>query len=231
MHEILRSVILKYFFPKISSPNSYRVFFEDIAQDEQSPNLRYINTAPEMYSHPVITPAQAQEDRNRPHGGNMATFLRENVYSLNEPIGSINSIAPQVPQEESNQWWKWNATSDNESMSNGKKKRTQSSFNPKGTTYHEQHGHLDRDFYSKSGVLQAHQSGLNRHAYNPNTKGAVGIVPVTEYKNYAPEDQERVLVDRISYENMYNARDPDNYPMRARVNCIPLPSVCISCTS
>jgi hypothetical protein len=171
-----------------------------------------------MYSHPIITPAQAQEDRNRPHGGRMANFLRENVRSLNEPIGSIDSNVP-LTQDESKQWWKWNVNSDKNSddMLNDKKKRSQTSFNSKATTYHEQHGHLNRDFYSKSGVLQANQSGLNRHAYNPNTKQAVGIVPVTEFKNNVPEDQERILVDRISYENMYDSRDPKNYPMRARV--------------
>jgi hypothetical protein len=50
-------------------------------------------------------PAQAIEDRNRPHAGNLASFLRENAGTINEPINKIQSRGLDKNVEK--RWWEW----------------------------------------------------------------------------------------------------------------------------
>ena len=50
-------------------------------------------------------PAQAIEDRNRPHAGHLASFLRENAGTVNEPINKIGSR--NVDKNTEKRWWEW----------------------------------------------------------------------------------------------------------------------------
>lgn len=186
----------------------------------------YSDQAPSIYSHPLIVPAQAAEDRNRPHGGRAAAFLRENARTLNEPVAAIHT---PVEDKDQNKWWVWNNHQAQDADPNWKhKKRSQSITNlsnpdEKGhgsgfqTTYQKEHGYLTHDFYRNKGALKSVNGAVNRHSNNPNTQQAAGIVPITDYKNYAPDNQERLLVDRVSFENQYDSRDPNNYPLKGKV--------------
>lgn len=194
--------------------------------------MQYSNGAPEIFSHPQVLPAQGIEDRNRPHGGRTASFLRENMHTLNEPVAVVSGFNRGLSKETEKRWWEWNTNAQDDDPNWKQKKRSGSttnlSANSRGassvsgrgdgggfqTTYQKEHGYLTTDFYRKTA---GSQSGLTRHAMNPNTYQATGIVPITEYKNNGPESQERVFVDKMSFDHNYDSRDASNYPVRGKV--------------
>ena len=214
------------------SPNSYRIFCEDV--DNSSVPEPYSNAAPEIYSHPPVLPAQAIEDRNRPHAGRNASFLRENMHTLNEPVAVVHGN--HFNREAEKRWWEWNTNAQDDDPNWKSKKRSNSSVNGAErqsalagrdggsgfqTTYQKEHGYLTTDFYRKPAA--GTRSGVTRHSNNPNTYQATGIVPITEYKNNMPDDQERVYVDKMSFEHNYDSRDASNYPVRGKVR------ICCTC--
>ena len=79
------------------------------------------------------------------------------------------------------------------------------------TTYQKEHGYL-------KDLIRTESGNLSRHGNNPNSSHAVGIVPITDLTSYskANEDQ-RVFVDKVSFEQAYDSRNENNYPMRGRV--------------
>ena len=194
--------------------------------------MPYSNQAPEIYSHPQVLPAQGIEDRNRPHGGRNASFLRENMHTLNEPIAVVNGFNRGMTKENEKRWWEWNTNAQDDDPNWKQKKRSgsvnqlsanssASSMGRRGggeggfqTTYQKEHGYLTTDFYRKNG----NQNGPTRHAMNPNTYQATGIVPVTDYKNNVPENQESVYLDKMSFDHNYDSRDANNYPVRGKVS-------------
>lgn len=173
-----------------------------------------------------MVPAQAIEDRNRPHGGRGATFLRENVRTLNEPVNAIHNIKA-MPKED-NRWWQWNtATEDADPMWKNKKRSQSSSHlnrepaaenSSSGyqTTYQKEHGYLNGQL-QRAGISE---NIANRHAFNPNNAQAVGIVPITELKGYSDVNKERTYIDKMSFDHNYNSREANNYPVKGKVRDI-----------
>ena len=87
-------------------PNSYRIFCEEIGNQSIPEDQKYFSHAPAIYTDPMIVPAQAIEDRNRPHAGRLTNFLRENPHTLNEPINRVSS--KNLDKETEKRWWEWN---------------------------------------------------------------------------------------------------------------------------
>lgn len=208
----------KKIVPQKYKPNSYRIFCEDIGNQSIPDETKYSSAAPPIYTQPLIVPAQAIEDRNRPHAGNLASFLRENPGTVNEPINKIASR--NVDKGEEKRWWEWNLPAEDD---NWKNKRRSSSQGPKGnaergsefqTTYQKEHGYLKNLVSSNLvGLKNDNQGAANRHTYNPNTTQANGIVPINDLTN-GSSDQQRYFVDRVSFEQNYNSRNDQNYPIR-----------------
>jgi hypothetical protein len=65
---------------------------------------------------------------------------------------------------------------------------------------------------------QEYYANAQRHSNNPNTGHAVGIVPVTDLSIYSKGNgaEQRLFVDKMSFEHQYNARAEDNYPLRGK---------------
>jgi hypothetical protein len=184
-------------------------------------------------------PAQAIEDRNRPHAGRLAHFLRENARTLNEPVNRVSSKS--ISKDVEKRWWEWNLPKDNDINSNLRNKKTkanlfsankndvdnensvQTSMNEFQTTYQKDHCYLTMlskpDL--KPGALNENQGAAFRHTYNPNTSQAIGIVPVNELNNQSKEDeQKRTYLDKMSFEHIYDSRNDNNYPIRGKVRII-----------
>lgn len=133
-------------------PNSYRIFCEDIGNNSVPDDAKYSSQAPPIYTQPLIVPAQAIEDRNKPHANRMANFLRENPHTLNEPINRVT--AKNVNKEQEKRWWEWQLP---EQDPNWKQKRRSQSSAPKEnahqfndhqsndlqTTYQKEHGYMN----------------------------------------------------------------------------------------
>lgn len=200
----------------------------------------------------MIVPAQAIEDRNNPHAGRHATFLRENAHTLNEPVNKISSKNLQADREIEKRWWEWNMAVNTSDDLKKKGKRSKSNAAPsesagntlngniltngnKGdssgfqTTYQKDHGYL-KDFMANNGNKQPvstnmgqneFHSSATRHAANPNSKEAVGIVPVNELNGFTRRgDEQRVYLDKMSFEHQYDARKDTNYPNVGKVSSI-----------
>jgi hypothetical protein len=207
-------------------PNSYRIFCEDIGNQSIPDDTKYSSQAPAIYSDPYIVPAQAIEDRNRPHAGRMAGFIRENAHTLNEPVNRVASRS--VKKEEENRWWEWNVNvTENEDWKSKRRSasmnnlpRTQSNsviLNSNGsngegyqTTYQKELGYLSK--------VNNNNEPSNRHSFNPNTSNAVGIVPVNDLTTFSNvNEQQRVFLDKMSFEHQYDSRKDSNYPNRGKV--------------
>ena len=227
----------------IHRPNSYRIFCEDIGNQSIPDEIKYSNQAPNLYTQPMIVPAQAIEDRNKPHGARAADFLRENARTLNEPVNKVKTR--NVDAENEKRWWEWStpdeanknwkitnkrsiSTSNLKEQTNGSGNGVAHLFenNAGGdgyqTTYQKEHGFLTKQSSSASSGVRSESSsnnGGNRHASNPNSQHAIGIVPVTDLTSYSKaNEQQRVFVDKVSFEQAYDSRNENNYPMRGRVN-------------
>ncbi len=180
----------------------------------------------------MVVPAQAIEDRNKPHTGRAAQFLRENSHTLNEPVNRVNTKG--IVQKDEGRWWEWNnAGLDDRDPQWKNKKRSSSAAkadqDPRGgnqnggvgfndgsggsgfqTTYQKEHGYL-KNFQMKGADV------YERHSMNPNTQHAVGIVPVTDLSTYSKaNEQQRVFVDKMSFEHGYDSRKEDNYALRGK---------------
>ena len=188
----------------------------------------------------MIVPAQAIEDRNKPHGARAADFLRENARTLNEPVNKVKTR--NVDAENEKRWWEWSTPDEANKNWKNTNKRSISTSNLKEqngsgngvahlfennaggdgyqTTYQKEHGFLTKQSSASSGVRSESSSnnGGNRHASNPNSQHAIGIVPVTDLTSYSKaNEQQRVFVDKVSFEQAYDSRNENNYPMRGRV--------------
>lgn len=209
----------KKIVPQKYKPNSYRIFCEDIGNQSIANEIKYSSAAPPLYTDPLIVPAQAIEDRNRPHAGNLASFLRENAGTINEPINKIQSRGMDKNVEK--RWWEWTLPAEDENWKNKRRSSSQSSAKPaeRGsefqTTYQKEHGYLKNLVNQNTvvGLRNDNQGAANRHYYNPNNVQANGIVPVNDLTN-GSNDQQRVFVDRVSFEQNYNSRNENNYPIR-----------------
>lgn len=75
-----------------------------------------------------------------------------------------------------------------------------------------------KNFQVKPNELQNEYNGaVQRHSMNPNTVVATGIVPVTDITSYSKQgEQQRVFLDKMSFEHGYDARKNDNYPPRGK---------------
>lgn len=211
-------------------PNSYRIFCEDIGNQSVADDSKYSSQAPAIYTQPLIVPAQAIEERNRPHAGRSANFLRDNAHMLNEPVNRISS--KNVNKTEEKRWWEWDVKQEEiDSYPNWKNraKRSQSSSvardpNSNGasefqTTYQKDHGYV-KSIVQSGGirVLNENQGGANRHSYNPNNSQAIGIVPVNDLNSFTKSNEpQRVFVDKMSFEHEYDSRKDGNYPNRGKV--------------
>jgi hypothetical protein len=159
----------------------------------------------------MIIPAQAIEDRNFPHAGRSANFLRENAYTLNEPVNKISS--KNVSKEAEKRWWDW---SEHQSNLN---QQTTFAVNPHGdsenfkTTYQKNHGILRNPIQPNVKV----ENGISRHSFNPNNNITQGIVPVNDLNGFSNGNVQRVFVDKMSFEHQYDARQENNYPNRGKV--------------
>ena len=159
----------------------------------------------------MIVPTQAIEDRNNPHAGRAASFLRENAHTINEPINRVSS--KNVTNEAEKRWWQWDAPEDKSHQ-----KRSQSLSGNKNshdggyqTTYQKELGYLN-DANNESLIA------ARRHSRNPYNAAAVGIVPINDLNGFSkPDEAQRVFVDRVSFEQAYDSRNENNYPMRGRV--------------
>jgi hypothetical protein len=79
------------------------------------------------------------------------------------------------------------------------------------TTYQKEHG------YPKD-LIRTESGNLTRHGSNPNSNHAVGIVPITELSSFSKANEnQRVFVDKVSFEQAYDSRNENNYPMKGRV--------------
>lgn len=102
--------------------------------------------------------------------------------------------------------------SSNYKEQNGNATQTNGSEAGYQTTYQKDHGFLKDLMRADSGT---------RHGSNPNSSHAVGIVPITDLSNYSKaNEQQRVFVDKVSFEQGYDSRNENNYPMRGRVSLI-----------
>jgi len=112
-----------------------------------------------------------------------------------------------------------------ENWKNKRRSSSQSSAKPaeRGsefqTTYQKEHGYLKNLVNQNTvvGLRNDNQGAANRHSYNPNNIQANGIVPVNDLTN-GSNDQQRVFVDRVSFEQNYNSRNDNNYPIRGNVS-------------
>ena len=109
------------------------------------------------------------------------------------------------------------------------KRRSSSQSGPKNpergsefqTTYQKEHGYLKNLITpnARVGLMNENQGAANRHTYNPNTAQANGIVPVNDLTvGSRPNEPQRFFVDRVSFEQGYDARNDKNYPIRGKVN-------------
>ncbi len=81
---------------------------------------------------------------------------------------------------------------------------------------------------SRVGLQNENQGSVTRHTYNPNTLQANGIVPVNDLTNGSrPNEQQRFFVDRVSFEQGYDARNDKNYPLRGKVKLKHTCKLCI----
>jgi hypothetical protein len=185
-----------------------------------------VQQKPPIYNQPMIIPAQAIEDRNRPHGRRAASFLNENVRTLNEPVGRIQT--KKVDNKDEKRWWEWNMKL--EQNPDWKKKRSNSSIHREmtagstddnyRTTYMQEHNSTQNIITpsTKVGLANENQGAASMHTYNPNTKQANGIVPVNDLNGFTRNGEEqRVFVDKMSFEQGYDARSTSNYPNRGKV--------------
>ncbi len=185
-------------------------------------------------------PTQAIEERNKPLAGRNAQFLRENSHTLNEPVNRV--ITKGVTQKDEGRWWEWNNAGVDESknkkrslsaaradqvqpqeprVQNGQREGISITDGSGGsgfqTTYQKDHGYL-KNFQMKGTELPNEYHGaVQRHSMNPNTQHAVGIVPVTDLSSYSKSnEQQRVFVDKMSFEHAYDSRKEDNYALRGK---------------
>lgn len=206
------------------APNSYRIFSEEIDSKSLPYNQVYTHQASQLYTQPLVVPAQSIEDRNFPHGGRNAGFLRENVASLNEPINNINTRVT-APEK---RWWEWNVPKEEMDSALKNKKRLSSignySNNPNdinayATTYQKDMGYLNNVLEpgTQIGGINENNGAAHRHTYNPNGVQAVGVVPVNDLNSYTKaNEQQRVFVDKMSFEHNYDSRNNQNYAQRGR---------------
>ncbi|CAF1086770.1 unnamed protein product [Brachionus calyciflorus] len=200
------------------TPNSYRIFCEDIGNDSIPDEAKYSSHAPPIYTQPSIIPAQAIEDRNYPHAGRMAGFLRENPHTLNEPVNRVS--AKNVSKEQEKRWWEWqvpeNSDWKSKRRSNSSAPRTDSASETTNksefqTTYQKDHGYMNH--FGRPGA----ESGSKRHSFNPNNTHAVGIVPINDLNSLTKANEpQRVFVDKMSFEHDYDSRQENNYPNRGK---------------
>jgi len=216
-------------------PNSYRIFCEEIGNNSMSEEQKYQSQAPSIYTQPMIVPAQAIEDRNHPHAGRQATFLRENARTLNEPVAKVTS--KNVQREAERRWWEWNTVHANGGSIEERRKRSQST-NPSSssssssaegnqggfqTTYQKDHGYL-KEIVSgnaaqngSAAAVKTGSAGATRHGANPNAREAIGIVPVNDLNGYSRQGEEqRVFVDKMSFDHQYDSRKDTNYPIAGK---------------
>lgn len=202
-----------------------------------SEDQKYQSQAPSIYTQPMIVPAQAIEDRNHPHAGRQATFLRENARTLNEPVAKVTS--KNVQQEAERRWWEWNTVHANGGNSIEERRKRSQSTNPssssssssaegtKGgfqTTYQKDHGYLKEIVsgnaaQNSSAGVKTGSAGATRHGANPNAREAIGIVPVNDLNGYSRQGEEqRVFVDKMSFDHQYDSRKDTNYPIAGKVH-------------
>lgn len=211
-------------------PNSYRIFCDEIGNTSVPDTNKYTSQAPELFTQPMIVPAQAVEGRNRPQGDRAAGFLRENARTLNEPVNRVNTR--NVSDQMEKRWWEWNLPVENPNL----KKRSLSSSNLNTnnkqdvdipgfqTTYQKDHGYLRTAPAPavRIGSVNENQGGAARHTYNPNNAHAVGIIPINDLNNYSKNvsgeqpGQQRVFADKMSFEHNYDSRKDANYPVRGK---------------
>lgn len=203
------------------SPNSYRIFCEDIGNGSVIDDNKYSHQAPPIYTQPVIVPAQAIEDRNFPHGGRTAGFIRENAYTLNEPVNRISS--KNVNKDLEKRWWEWkvpdedwrvkkrsNSLALRSDMSNEQSNLNKSEFQ---TTYQKDHGYMNH-----FGKPDSENGSSKRHSFNPNSSHAVGIVPVNDLTSYTNVNEaQKVYIDKMSFEHGYDSRTENNYQNKGKV--------------
>lgn len=174
----------------------------------------------------MIVPAQAIEDRNRPHGGRTAAFLRENAHTLNEPINRVET--KNVNKDLEKRWWEWNQTAGDDQQNQLRRKRSQSTSTSGSdgadnggfqTTYQKDHGYMKNHVRAAATSNPITPPGAqSRHSTNPNTTQAIGIVPINDLNGFTKaNDQQRVYVDKMSFEHAYDSRKENNYPDRGRV--------------
>ncbi|RNA26547.1 hypothetical protein BpHYR1_053643 [Brachionus plicatilis] len=203
------------------APNSYRIFCEDIGNESVQGDSKYSHQAPPIYTQPAIVPAQAIEDRNFPHGGRTAGFIRENAYTLNEPVNRIS--AKNVDKDLEKRWWEWNVPDETD----WKQKRRSNSSAPKSdsaseqanlnksefqTTYQKDHGYMYH--YGKP---SSENGFAKRHSFNPNNAHVVGIVPVNDLNSFTNGNEaQKVYVDKMSFEHGYDSRTENNYPNKGK---------------
>ena len=56
-----------------------------------------------------------------------------------------------------------------------------------------------------------------RHNRNPQNNVALGIVPVNDLNGFSKHDESRKFIDKITFEQAYDSRNENNYPIRGRV--------------
>lgn len=211
-----KSVVSRY------APNSYRIFSEDIDNSTLPYSQVYPRQESQLYTKPLIVPAQCIEERNKPHANRNAEFLRENVMSINEPINNIKTrMNTDIPES---QWWKWTVPKDemDSALRNRKKVREISTFSqnpndvsPYSTTYQKDMGYLNN-----SSAVHDVNNAAYRQAFRPNGNQAVGIVPINDLSTYSKiNGEQRVFTDKMSFEhNSYDSRSANNYNQRGRVS-------------
>jgi len=159
-------------------PNSYRIFCEDIGNQSVPDDKKYSTQAPQLYTQPLILPAQAIEDRNKPHAGRAADFLRENAHTYNEPVNKVRTR--NITNESEKRWWEWNTPAeDDPNWKNKKRSSSSSNFKTTNiigadskdregyqTTYQKEHGYLKEMTRTESG------NSMSRHSNNPNSAHA-----------------------------------------------------------
>lgn len=207
------------------APNSYRIFSEEVDNKSLPYNQVYKHEASQLYTQPLIVPAQSIEPRNNPHATQNAGFLRENVAGLNEPINNVNTRAAAPEQR----WWEWNVPKDEMDSALKNKKRLSSignySNNPNdinsyATTYQKDMGYLNNVLEPNTqvgGPNGENKGAPTRYQYNTNGAQAVGVVPVNDLNSFTnANDKQRVFVDKMSFEHNYDSRNNQNYNQRGR---------------
>lgn len=106
-----------------------------------------------------------------------------------------------------------NAYESSSSSSSSANEYPNGSSNGFQTTYQKDLNYV-RDIPNSGGGGQA-----TRHGSNPNTREAVGIVPVNDLTAYSrPGEEQRVFVDKMSFEHQYDSRKDNNYPNVGKVS-------------